>query len=201
MLKENIINCTCTVWHYSLVILKGVFKPSLQWKDELFQITTYHLPLTTYHLPLTTYHPMGLSLSGPCPSCIYWPILQCNKWLFDQYTFRREPGQTLWCWGKLCQGECSPCPQSSVMTTSCSTSGPGSTAAPTGATPWPARWPWPVLRSSLRRSWQRTLIRWVSCLESTWPSCQPAWSSWSGGEAFSMPFRYTYTTHVQFEWD
>ena len=65
MLKENIINCTCTVWHYSLVILKGVLKPSLWWKDELFQITILilnwiavcctlepsRLPLTTYHLP------------------------------------------------------------------------------------------------------------------------------------------------------
>ena len=66
---------------------------------------------------------------------------ECHCIFIDQYTFRREPGQTLWCWGRLCQGECSPCPQSSVMTTSCSTSGLGSTAAPTGATPWPARWP------------------------------------------------------------
>ena len=35
------------VFHY-LVILKGVLIPSLRWKDELFQITTYHLPLTNW---------------------------------------------------------------------------------------------------------------------------------------------------------
>ena len=61
MLKENIINCTCTVWHYSLVNLKGVLKPSL-----------------------------GLVLIDPESSFTFYHLESCSSWLLVEWNDRSE---------------------------------------------------------------------------------------------------------------